>query len=261
MAVNSGNMKIFIGLLALAVVFTPIQLSYGANCFDKTCVDVLTADNQLVITAQKNGTSGVKKSATKIAPKVAVNKPQAPVKPVVKVPKLIALPVKPVAPKPVVKSATKPINKSSKKVATKKPATASLSDRLIKLLPIGDINYQPDKDPLVNIPIYFWSHTPTRFSALVPILDVVVFVNLTPTFTWSFGDGGFLVSKVPGSPYPIGTITHTYKSAGEYPLNLKITWNGTWSVNGISTPINGTALTQSISTKLSVAAASTKFIE
>jgi hypothetical protein len=89
----------------------------------------------------------------------------------------------------------------------------------------------------------------------------VVFVNLTPTFTWSFGDGGFLVSKLPGSPYPLGTITHTYKTAGEYPLNLKITWNGTWSVNGISTPINGTALTQSISTKLLVAAASTKFIE
>jgi hypothetical protein len=59
-------MKISIGLLALAVVFTPIQVTYGASCFDKTCVDVLTADNHLVITAQKNGTAGAKNQQQKL---------------------------------------------------------------------------------------------------------------------------------------------------------------------------------------------------
>jgi hypothetical protein len=53
MAINPGNMKRSIGLLALATVFIPIQVAYGASCVDKTCVDVLIADNQLVITAQK----------------------------------------------------------------------------------------------------------------------------------------------------------------------------------------------------------------
>jgi hypothetical protein len=143
----------------------------------------------------------------------------------------------------------------------KKVATASLSDRLIKLLPVGDINYQPISEPLVNLPVYFWTQTPTRFTALVPILDVVVYVNLTPTFTWSYGDGAMDISKLPGAAYPIGTITHTYKSAGNYQVNLKITWNGTWMVNGVTTPITGNAITQSISTTLSVVKAPTRFIE
>ncbi len=129
------------------------------------------------------------------------------------------------------------------------------------MLPVGDINYQPGVDPLVNIPIYFWSQTPARFTALVPILDVVVYVNLTPTFTWSYGDGGFEVSRFAGAPYPIGPITHTYKKAGNYLVNLKITWTGTWSVNGVTTPINGNAITQSISTNLDVVSAQARFIQ
>ncbi|CAB4723185.1 unannotated protein [freshwater metagenome] len=129
------------------------------------------------------------------------------------------------------------------------------------MLPVGDINYQRGVDPLVNIPIYFWSQTPARFTALVPILDVVVYVNLTPTFTWSYGDGGFEVSRFAGAPYPIGPITHTYKKAGSYLVNLKITWTGTWSVNGVTTPINGNAITQSISTNLDVVSAQARFIQ
>ena len=129
------------------------------------------------------------------------------------------------------------------------------------MLPVGDINYQPGVDPLVNIPIYFWSQTPSRFTALVPILDVVVYVNLTPTFIWSYGDGGFEVSRFAGAPYPIGPITYTYKKAGSYRVNLKITWTGTWSVNGVTTPINGSAITQSISTNLKVVSAQTRFIQ
>jgi hypothetical protein len=89
----------------------------------------------------------------------------------------------------------------------------------------------------------------------------VVYVNLTPTFTWSYGDGAMDISKLPGAGYPIGTITHTYKSAGNYQVNLKITWNGTWMVNGVTTPITGNAITQSISTTLSVVKAPTRFIE
>lgn len=90
---------------------------------------------------------------------------------------------------------------------------------------------------------------------------MVVYVNLTPTFTWSYGDGAIDISKLPGAAYPIGTITHTYKSAGNYQVNLKVTWNGTWMVNGVTTPITGNAITQSISTTLSVVKAPTRFIE
>ena len=250
-------------LISALLLITPTYAS--ASCINKTCVDVFTADNQLVITAQKGSQKPPTKVSSKPAPKPIVKKPVA--KPAPKPAPIVKKPIsKPIA-KSVTKPSTKPVTSPSKRpvikqvAKPKKVATASLSDRLIKLLPVGDINYQPTSEPLVNVPVYFWTQTPTRFTALVPILDVVVYVNLTPTFTWSYGDGAMDISKLPGATYPIGTITHTYKSAGNYQVNLKITWNGTWMVNGVTTPITGNAITQSISTTLSVVKAPTRFIE
>ncbi len=222
-----------------ALIFLlPMPAAFAAtDCIDKTCVDVFTSDNQLIITAQKG--------AAKPTPKPASKKPIVKPKPVVT--------VKP-TPKPIVKH--KPV---VTKKAIAKPAVASLSDKLVKLLPLGDINFKPEVDPLVNLPVYFWTQTPTRFTALVPILDVVVYVNLTPTFTWSFGDGGLFVTTLQGAPFPIGGVTHTYKSSKDYSVNLRVTWTGTWSVNGVTTPISGNAITQSISRTISVAKAPTRF--
>jgi len=250
-------------LISALLLITPTYAS--ASCINKTCVDVFTADNQLVITAQKGSQKPPTKVSSKPAPKPIVKQPVTKT-----APKPAPIVKKPVS-KPIAKTIRKPSSKPKtspskrpviKQVAKpKKVATASLSDRLIKLLPVGDINYQPTSEPLVNLPVYFWTQTPTRFTALVPILDVVVYVNLTPTFTWSYGDGAMDISKLPGAAYPIGTITHTYKQAGNYQVNLKITWNGTWMVNGVTTPITGNAITQSISTTLSVVKAPTRFIE
>lgn len=242
-------------LIAALLLITPTYAS--ASCINKTCVDVFTADNQLVITAQKGSQKSPTKVSSKPAPKPIVKKPVAKPVPIVKKP--ITKPISKPSIKPVTSPSKRPVIKQVAK--PKKVATASLSDRLIKLLPVGDINYQPTSEPLVNVPVYFWTQTPTRFTALVPILDVVVYVNLTPTFTWSYGDGAMDISKLPGAAYPIGTITHTYKSAGNYQVNLRITWNGTWMVNGVTTPITGNAITQSISTTLSVVKAPTIFIE
>jgi hypothetical protein len=220
------------------IFLLPMPAAFAAaDCLDKTCVDVFTSDNQLIITAQKG--------STKPTPKPATKKPVVKPKPVIT--------IKP-TPKPIVKP--KPV--ITKKPITK-PAVASLSDKLVKLLPIGDINFQPEADPLVNLPVYFWTQTPTRFTALVPILDVVVYVNLTPTFTWSFGDGGLFVTTMQGAPFPIGGVTHTYKSSKDYAVNLRVTWTGTWSVNGVTTPISGNAITQSINRTISVAKAPTRF--
>ena len=224
------------------------------QCVDKTCVDVFTSDNQLVITAQK----GKKQSTAKPVVK----------KPVVKVipkPKASPFVIPKVIKKQVVKSAVvvkKPVVKKpvAKKVVAK-VASASLSDKLIKMLPAGDINFQPEQAALVNVPVYFWTQTPTRFSALVPILDVVVYVNLTPTFTWSFGDNSFFVTTTQGAPFPIGPITHTYKNSSDYQVNLKVIWRGTWSVNGVITPVSGNAITQSITRSLPVVKGPTKYIK
>ena len=239
MAIKRYQIIILLFLLPMPAAFA------AADCLDKTCVDVFTEDNQLIITAQKG--------AAKPTPKPATKKPVAKPKPIVT--------IKP-TPKPTFKPSIKPKPVVTKKVVAKaisKPAAVSLSDKLVKLLPVGDINFQPENDPLVNLPVYFWTQTPTRFSALVPILDVLVYVNLTPTFTWSFGDGALYITTIQGAPFPIGGITHTYKSSGEYSVNLRVTWNGSFSVNGVSAPISGNAITQSINRTISVAKAPTRF--
>jgi hypothetical protein len=235
----------------IALIFLlPMPAAFAAaDCVDKTCVDVFTSDNQLIITAQKG--------SAKPTPKPATKKPVVKPKPIVTV-----KPAPKPTPKPIPKPTVKPKPVVTKKAIAKpvaKPAVASLSDKLVKLLPLGDINYQPESDPLVNLPVYFWTQTPTRFTALVPILDVVVYVNLTPTFTWLYGDGGLFITTMQGAPFPIGGITHTYKISKDYSVNLKVTWTGTWSVNGVTTPISGNAITQSITRTVSVAKAPTRF--
>ena len=240
-------------IILISIITSPN--AYGAgSCVDKTCVDVFTSDNQLVITAQK----GKKQSSAKPVVK----------KPIIKVipkPKASPYVIPKVLKKPVVKSTVvinKPVVKKpvAKKVVAK-VASASLSDKLIKMLPAGDINFAPQQAALVNVPVYFWTQTPTRFTALIPILDVVVYVNLTPTFTWSFGDNSFFVTTTHGAPFPIGPITHTYKNSSDYQVNLKVIWRGTWSVNGVITPVSGNAITQSITRSLPVVKGPTKYIK
>ena len=224
-------------VILIILLLIPNQIALAdQECLDKTCVDVFTKNNQIIITASKNGT---KPTAT------PSKKPVVKPKPVVS---------KKITPKPSSKPVVKKVVASPKlrKPSIKKVATASLSDRLIKLLPIGDINFQPDQDALVNMPVYFWTKTPQHFQAVVPILDLIVYVNLHSTFTWSFGDGKFITTTMQGGPYPLGLITHTYKSNDNYPVNLKITWRGTWSVNGVTTAISGNGITQSITRDISV---------
>jgi hypothetical protein len=227
-------------LVALLLVLGTTHAS--AACTQKTCVDVFTDQNQLVITAQK----GTAKPTKKAAPKVIVK-----AKPVVKAPV-----VKPPSPKPVVK---KPVAKTATKPIVKKVVTASLSDKLIKLLPDGDINFQPTSESVVNIPTYFWTTTPQRFVAVIPILDVIVYVNLYSTFNWSFGDGGKLFTPLRGGPFPNPAVTHAYKTKGDKSVELTVIWQGTWSVNGVTSPIAGNLITQHITKALTVVSAPTLF--
>jgi predicted secreted protein len=222
-------------IILLSVTGIP---SANAACTQKTCVDVFTDKNQLVITAQK----GAAKPSVKAVPKVI-----ATTKPVVKAPV-----VKPPTPKPVVK-------KLIAKPVVKKAATASLSDKLIKLLPAGDINFQPGTQSVVGIPTYFWTKTPQRFQAVIPILDVIVYVNLYATFDWSFGDGEGKLTVLQGGPFPNPATTHTYVSKGYKDVELKVIWQGTWSVNGVTSPIAGDLIKQSISKQITVASAPTLF--
>ena len=239
---------LFLTLLA------PLSTASSADCEDAACIDVYTQDGQIIIEGQKG--SGPK---AKVKPRTV--KPPAPKPKVVKpifpelIPRPTATPTP--SPKPSPKRTYKPRAKPTLK--PKATTSVSLNDRLIKLLPTGGIAYQPEAEPLVNVPIYFWSDLPTQFATRVTVVGELVDVLLRPGFVWSFGDGTFLSTTDPGGPYPYGKIKHTYKNPGIYPIILVQSWNGNWTHNGTTRAITGTIKT-TVFAVVTVVIAPTRFM-
>ena len=239
---NLRQMKAKVLLLISLFSLAPINSINAADC-EIACVDVYTQDGQLIFEARKG--SGTKATAVP--------------KPVSK-PKVIAKP-KAVMPKSVVKP--KVVQPKKKSVVKKIPPVAvvatSLSDRISKSLPTTVIYYQPNFQPLINVPVYFWNDMPAVFQSKVDLIGEVIDVTMRPSFTWAFGDGSFKSTTDSGAPFPHGNITHTYSNPGTYPVVLVTTWGGTFTHNGVARTITGqirkvTALT------ITVVAAHTRFM-
>ena len=238
----------------LLSLLAPLNTASAADCVDAACIDVYTQDGQIIIEGKKG--SGPKAKPRTVKPA----KPKV-VKPIF--PELIPRPTAKPTPKPTPPTKSKP--KRTYKPRTKptlKPKaeeSVSLNDRLIKLLPTGGIAYQPEAEPLVNVPIYFWSDLPTQFATRVTVVGEVVDVLLRPGFVWSFGDGTFLSTTDAGGPYPNGKIKHTYKNPGSYPITLVQSWNGNWTHNGTTRAITGTIKT-TVFAVVTVVIAPTRFM-
>jgi hypothetical protein len=238
--------RIFLSLALVCVGITPV---FAADlCQETACINVYTDENQIIIEARK-GKSTVKKRITQ-APKRGT---------VTATPKATAVPLffpstatsKPVVKKPTVKRTYKPrIRKAVTKV--------NLSDRLTKLVPTAGVAYQPEFEPLVNVPVFFWCDLPTLFHSRVDIIGEVVDVALRPSFVWSFGDGSVYATTENGAPYPDGTILHTYKQPGTYQVSLLTTWNGTYTHNAASRAVTGSVKKVSIAL-ITIVKASTTF--
>ena len=145
----------------------------------------------------------------------------------------------------------------ARKVAPKVAPAISLSDKLIKLIPTGNISHEPASNALVNIPVIYWCDLPEIFSTKVAIIGEAVDVTMRPSFLWSFGDGSFYATTSPGAAYPHQVISHTYSKAGTYAVVLVATWGGTWSSNGVARAITGEIRKVSVAA-LSVANAPTR---
>ena len=220
--------------LSLALVCSGMQVAVADQCQESACITVYTDDNQIIIEARKGNTTvkktiaqAPKKAAVKVAPK-----PRA-------VPLFFPPAAQPAVKKPTVKRTYKP---RIKKAVTK----VNLSDRLTKMVPTAGVAYQPEFEPLVQVPVYFWCDLPTFFQSRVDIIGEVVDVALRPSFLWSFGDGSFYATTENGGPYPAGTIHHTYKQPGTYQVSLLTTWNGTYTHNAAARAVTGTVKKVSI---------------
>ncbi len=249
-------MKLRLILISALVISLPTSTSHAADC-TSACVDVYTLNGEIVIEARKgSGPSAAKVTNPKVVAKPkAIAKPKVIVKPkpVVK-PKVVA-PAKKAPQKPV----KKPVKNPVKKAAAKAVAATSLSDRLSKSLPTGGISYQPNFQPLIHTPVYFWNDLPSVFRTQVNLIGETIDVVLRPSYVWSFGDGSFLATTDPGGPFPDGKITHKYSQPGIYPVLLTTTWNGSFSHNAVERAITGQIKKVSALT-ITVVAAPTRFM-
>ena len=241
-------MKLRLFALIAALTASTILPAMAADC-EITCVDVYTQDGQLIFEARKGSgpkaTGAVKPKAVAKAKAKAAVKPKAVAKAkVITKPRVVAKPKMKVAPKkkaPVAVSAT------------------SLSDRISKSLPTAGISYQPNFQPLINVPVYFWNDVPASFRSKVDLIGESIDVVMRPSFTWSFGDGTFATTTDPGGPHPSGKITHIYSNPGTYPVILITTWGGSFTHNSIERAITG-QIKKSSALSITVVAAPTRFM-
>jgi hypothetical protein len=218
-------------ILCLVLAVCGAQAAVAADqCQETACINVYTDNNQIIIEAHKGATK-VKKSISQL-PKKAVVKATP-------TPKAIPLFFPPTsAPKPIL---IKPVVKQSYKPRVKKKSTTvNLSDRLTTMVPTAGVAYQPEFEPLVNVPVYFWCDLPALFQSRVDIIGEIVDVALRPSFVWSFGDGGIYATTENGAPYPNGKIQHIYRQPGTYQISLLTTWNGTYTHNAATRAVTGT---------------------
>jgi hypothetical protein len=106
--------------------------------------------------------------------------------------------------------------------------------RYFQTLPLPELTtqQQPPGNGLVNLPVIFYTDSPTTQTFTVDIRGFRVVIQAgAVSYTWHTGDGTELISEDPGAPYPNQTVTHDY-SSGSYTASLTTTWGATYTVNG-----------------------------
>ena len=248
---------LIICLSVLLLIGQSSSTAIANDCKETACVNVYTENNQIIIEARK-GDKTVKKTIAQ-SPK----KPTVKAKPTKKPLPFFLLPEakKPVVKKPIIKKPVvkKPVVKKTSKPRVKKAVTkVNLSDRLTKLVPTAGVAYQPEFEPLVNVPVYFWCDLPELFQSRVEIIGEIIDVSLRPSYVWSFGDGSTFTTTESGGPYPQGLIHHNYSRPGAYVVTLVTTWNGTYTHNAQLRAVTGKVVKISIA-GINIVAAPTTF--
>jgi|UniRef100_UPI004048F2F5 hypothetical protein len=238
-------------LVICALLIALPQPLWAADCNEKACIDVYTQDGKIVIEGRK-GTGP--KSSEAVTPK-----PAATQKPT---PKPSQKPQVTPTQKPKVLTTKKPVVVKPRTVKKPTPgatrAATSLSDKLVEMLPTAGIAYSPSFQPLIKVPVFFWSDVPEVINKKISIVGEVVEVQLKPTFIWHYGDGVIYPTRKVGAPYPDGEIQHSYSNPGHYLIELITIWSGEFTVQGVKARIPGDIKTVSV-LPITVVAAPSRF--
>ena len=238
-------------LVICALLIALPQPLWAADCNEKACIDVYTQDGKIVIEGRK-GTGP--KSTEAVTPK-----PAATQKPT---PKPSQKPQVTPTQKPKVLTTKKPVVVKPRTIKKPTPgatkAATSLSDKLVEMLPTAGIAYSPSFQPLIKVPVFFWSDVPEVINKKISIVGEVVEVQLKPTFIWHYGDGVIYPTRKVGAPYPDGEIQHSYSNPGHYLIELITVWSGEFTVQGVKARIPGDIKTVSV-LPITVVAAPSRF--
>jgi hypothetical protein len=238
-------------LVICALLIALPQPLWAADCNEKACIDVYTQDGKIVIEGRK-GTGP--KSSEAVTPKPAATQKPTP-KPSQK-PQITP------TQKPKVLTTKKPVVVKPRTVKKPTPgatrAATSLSDKLVEMLPTAGIAYSPSFQPLIKVPVFFWSDVPEVINKKISIVGEVVEVQLKPTFIWHYGDGVIYPTRKVGAPYPDGEIQHSYSNPGHYLIELITVWSGEFTVQGVKARIPGDIKTVSV-LPITVVAAPSRF--
>ena len=238
-------------LVICALLIALPQPLWAADCNEKACIDVYTQDGKIVIEGRKG--SGPKSSEAVTPKPAATQKPT---------PKPSQKPQVTPTQKPKVLTTKKPVVVKPRTVKKPTPgatrAATSLSDKLVEMLPTAGIAYSPSFQPLIKVPVFFWSDVPEVINKKISIVGEVVEVQLKPTFIWHYGDGVIYPTRKVGAPYPDGEIQHSYSNPGHYLIELITVWSGEFTVQGVKARIPGDIKTVSV-LPITVVAAPSRF--
>ncbi|MBU3715898.1 MAG: PKD domain-containing protein [Candidatus Nanopelagicaceae bacterium] len=221
------------------------------ECDGDTCIEVSADDDNHLVIKVKKGKPGSTTTSSPSSNSTSTSSSST----IRKQPWIPWLP-KPVAtPRPKSTKITKP---RVRKPRVKKISAIQLADQVKRMLPSGVILTQPTSAALLREPVNFMTTVPSSFQTVIVVLEVPILITLKATYSWDFGDGNSHTSHHPGAPYPASIITNRYQQAGEYQVELKVTWSGSWRAGTISGPIKG-SITQVFERDLSIHGADTTF--
>lgn len=229
--------------LVTSLVIAPAHSSQAEECESESCISVTADDesDEIVVSIQK---PGINKASREESRKPLVSGSFS----AIEDPKQTWIPYHPdlyAAWREAARkaAATRAKNRTNRISTTStRTVTASLSDRVRQLIPIGVLQSQPSVGVVVGRPVYFWSTTPTSFDITIRVAGLPVRLQLTPSFEWRYGDDTpeqVRTTSSPGAPYPIPANTFTYMDVGVKEVELITTWSGAFTVGGVKSPING----------------------
>jgi hypothetical protein len=241
--------RCLIGII-LFTLFINATPALAQECDSEKCISVTADDeNHVVITVKKGepGSSSTKSPSTWSTTPIPSETSKRTWIP--------WLPKPVVVKKPAVKRSYKP---RPRKPKVKRISATELADQVKKMLPSGVILTQPTSAALLREPVNFMTTVPATFQTVIIVLEVPILITLKARYEWDFGDGEELITLIPGAPYPATLIGHRYLEPGEFEVELKVSWSGTWRAGALQGPINGT-INQSFSRNLKIYTADTTF--